>query len=233
MQQIFAHRGVSALAIENTASAIKLCVKHNILAVEIDLQLLGDNTPVLFHDIDLKRLANKDDALINLSAQSIKNIQLNMDNKKSESVLFMDEFIQLVLKHNLKVNVELKRFEQSINHYIEYIIKPLLSLVPNEQLLISGFDFELLKAVRGFSKTVDIAILSRKLEMGLFEKVNEISAIGCHLKNEFLDIKNIKKIKEQVKYLGVFTVNDQTRYQELIQAGVDYVFSDVPHLLNR
>jgi len=122
MHPIFAHRGVSSLAIENTKQAIELCATYNIQAIEIDLQLLGDLSAVLFHDSNLERLAQQSDELSELSKHDMKKIQLNMPDKQSESVLFMDEFIQLVLKHNLKVNAELKRFDQSIEHYIQYII---------------------------------------------------------------------------------------------------------------
>jgi len=108
----------------------------------------------------------------------------------------------------------------------------LLSAVPSEQLLISSFDFELLKAVRAFSSTIDIALLSRKLESDVLDKAEELSAIACHLQNQFLDLADIKTIKQSVKYLGVFTVNEPERYNELREAGVDYVFSDYPHILN-
>ena len=138
MHRIYAHRGVSALAIENTESAIKLCVEHNISAVEIDLQLLGDNSAVVFHDSNLARLAQKQDDLINLSAQDLKSVQLSTADKPSEPVLFMDQLIQLVNTHKLKVNIELKRFDQSIERYIQHIIKPILSKIPNQQLLISN-----------------------------------------------------------------------------------------------
>ena len=231
MHHIFAHRGVSGLAIENSAKAIELCAEYKINALEIDLQLLGDNTPVLFHDANLQRLANRDEALIDLTKQTMQKVQLNMPGKQSQPVLFMDEFMQIIIKHKLKVNVELKRFDQSIEHYIQYIMKPLLQQVPNAQILISGFDCELLKAVRAYSNDIDIALLSRKLETNTLANIAEIKAVACHLQDDYLQISDINKIKKQVKYLGVYTVNDTKRYKQLREAGVDYVFSDYPHLL--
>ncbi len=55
--QIFAHRGASARAPENTLAAIKMALAVGVDGIEIDLRLTKDEEVVVFHDDTLARMA--------------------------------------------------------------------------------------------------------------------------------------------------------------------------------
>jgi len=54
----FAHRGGGLLAPENTLAGIRLAARLGLQAVEFDVMLSGDGTPVLIHDETLERTTN-------------------------------------------------------------------------------------------------------------------------------------------------------------------------------
>ncbi len=54
---IFAHRGASADAPENTLAAFSLAAEAGADGVEFDVRIASDGVPVVFHDPDLKRIA--------------------------------------------------------------------------------------------------------------------------------------------------------------------------------
>jgi glycerophosphoryl diester phosphodiesterase len=54
----FAHRGGGSLAPENTLAGIRLAARLGYKAVEFDVMLSGDGTPVLIHDETLERTTN-------------------------------------------------------------------------------------------------------------------------------------------------------------------------------
>jgi glycerophosphoryl diester phosphodiesterase len=54
----FAHRGGGSLAPENTLAGIRLAARLGFKAVEFDVMLSGDGTPVLIHDETLERTTN-------------------------------------------------------------------------------------------------------------------------------------------------------------------------------
>ena len=58
MIEIIAHRGFSAVAPENTLSAVRRALEAGADAVEWDLQTASCGTPVLFHDAHLGRTSN-------------------------------------------------------------------------------------------------------------------------------------------------------------------------------
>lgn len=54
---VIAHRGASALARENSKSSIEVALQVRADAIETDVRLTADGTPVCFHDADLTRHA--------------------------------------------------------------------------------------------------------------------------------------------------------------------------------
>ena len=55
---IFAHRGASAHAPENTLAAFELAVKQGAPAIEFDVKLTSDRQVVIIHDQTLNRTTN-------------------------------------------------------------------------------------------------------------------------------------------------------------------------------
>lgn len=56
---IFAHRGASGYALENTFKAFEKAKKMGADGIELDVQCTKDSVLVVFHDIDLFRLTGK------------------------------------------------------------------------------------------------------------------------------------------------------------------------------
>src|SRR5574343_910530 len=54
----FAHRGGGSLAPENTLAGIRLAARLGYRAVEFDVMLSADGTPVLIHDETMERTTN-------------------------------------------------------------------------------------------------------------------------------------------------------------------------------
>ena len=54
---IFAHRGASGYAVENTLEAFEKAKELGADGIELDLQISKDAIFVVFHDLELKRLA--------------------------------------------------------------------------------------------------------------------------------------------------------------------------------
>ncbi|MEG1751538.1 MAG: glycerophosphodiester phosphodiesterase family protein [Clostridia bacterium] len=76
VEDYIAHRGLHNLeSPENTLPAFQNAIDAG-YPIEIDVQLLADNTVVVFHDANLSRLAGKDGYLKNLKITDLANIEL-------------------------------------------------------------------------------------------------------------------------------------------------------------
>ncbi|MFO7781118.1 MAG: glycerophosphodiester phosphodiesterase family protein [Spirochaetia bacterium] len=68
---IFAHRGYSARAPENTMPAFEAAAAAGIPGIELDVRLSRDGVPMVIHDADLMRLAGVDASVGQLTAAEL------------------------------------------------------------------------------------------------------------------------------------------------------------------
>src|SRR3954468_22406160 len=66
--RVWAHRGDSAHAPENTMAAFDKAVAAGADGIELDVRFDGDKNVVVFHDSDLKRLCGRDGRIEDLSS---------------------------------------------------------------------------------------------------------------------------------------------------------------------
>ena len=70
---IFAHRGASSHAPENTLAAFQLAIDQGAKAIELDVQLTQDQEVVVFHDIHLNRTTDGSGRVKDLRLSAIKS----------------------------------------------------------------------------------------------------------------------------------------------------------------
>lgn len=119
---LIAHRGVHIDAPENTIQAFKDAIKKNYI-IEFDVHLLKDNTIVVFHDNNLKRLIGEDRKLKNCTYSDIKDFKiLKTDNyiPKLEDVLkIIDGKVPIIveLKSDRRVGLLEKELVKQLDNY--------------------------------------------------------------------------------------------------------------------
>ena len=99
--RVWAHRGASALAPENTLAAFELAKEAGADGIELDVQLDRDGTVVVFHDHDLQRLCDRPGSIDTLSASERKALRV-----RGECVPTLAEVFDML--GDMEVNVELK-----------------------------------------------------------------------------------------------------------------------------
>ena len=111
MTEIFAHRGASGYAPENTMDAFKLAVKQGAEGIELDVQLSKDGIPVVIHDETIDRVTNGHGYVKDYTLEELKNFTI-MKGKYQEyehsKIPTLEEVLVYAKKENLTVNIELK-----------------------------------------------------------------------------------------------------------------------------
>ena len=74
LPRIIGHRGVKAIAPENTILSINEAIKHNLKWIEIDVKVSKDNVPFLLHDDLLDRTTSGTGHPHNYSIKYIQNL---------------------------------------------------------------------------------------------------------------------------------------------------------------
>ncbi|MFD2180416.1 glycerophosphodiester phosphodiesterase family protein [Veronia pacifica] len=237
MKTLFAHRGMSSLAPENTLSAFSIVKSHGIGWIECDVDVLADGTVVVSHDDTLDRCTDKTGSLYALNQSDLTTIDAGSwfgDEFSGEPLPTFEQLIELVNEHQLNINVEIKSCAAGwpmTLKLIDGVIKGLEQLSPTSELLVSCFNHLALAEFKRKQPHVDVACLFEAEDFGhdWLSSAQSCSASAIHLNDLSVDKETVARIKAAGYRVNVYTVNDFARANQLFNWGVDGIFTDIGH----
>ncbi|MFA9376469.1 MAG: glycerophosphodiester phosphodiesterase [Lachnotalea sp.] len=108
--KVWAHRGASGYAPENTLTAFDLAQKQDADGVELDVQLTKDGKVVVIHDETIDRVTSGSGFVKDYTLEELKQFDCNnkFTSEDNIKVPTLDEVFELLSPTGLTVNVELK-----------------------------------------------------------------------------------------------------------------------------
>lgn len=108
--QVWAHRGASAYAPENTIEAFKKAVEMHADGVETDVHLTLDGELVISHDETLERVSNGHGKIPDKTLKELKTLDFSYNHPGYSNVpiLTMREFMEYVVNTDLYLDIEMK-----------------------------------------------------------------------------------------------------------------------------
>ncbi|WP_394210068.1 glycerophosphoryl diester phosphodiesterase [Enterovibrio calviensis] len=237
MKTLFAHRGMSSLAPENTLAAFSLTPEYGLNWVECDVDVLADGTVVLSHDETLDRCTDRPGSLYDLTVNDLEDIDAGSwfgDDFIGERIPTFAQFIELANKLKLNINVEIKSCTggwAQTESLIDGVIEELKKLDKDRDLLISSFNVLALAEFKRRCPDTSVACLFSKetLEADWLAVLQACQADAIHVEDKGLTKEMVLEIKEHGYAVNVYTVNHLARANQLFNWGVDGVFTDVGH----
>jgi len=230
---IFAHRGASKYAPENTMAAFKLAQKLGAPAIELDTMLSADGIPVVIHDILVDRTTNGKGRVNQLSARDLSKLDagsfFSKDFVGEPIPLLKDMFVQF--KNDLLINVELKNYHapfDQLNERIAEIVKDLDNL---DSLIFSSFLPNNLLKIKKLLPSAKVALLvedswvGRMLAAGIF---TFLSPQIIHPYKSYIDKAYLKKEHARGRWVNAWTVNDLGEARKMIELDIDGLITDDP-----
>ncbi len=108
--EITAHRGAATVAPENTIAAFNAAITMGVDRIELDAMLTSDGAVVVFHDTDLRRIANDPRRIADMTLAEVRKIDAGSWFSRDfagEGIPTLDEAIVAASKGTL-LNIELK-----------------------------------------------------------------------------------------------------------------------------
>lgn len=229
---IFAHRGASKLAPENTMAAFTLAQKMGADGIETDVQLTKDQVPVLIHDETLHRTTNGAGYVKDYTFEELKKLDAGRwfsEKYTGERLLGLDEFLEWVSTTSLSLNIELK------NNIIDYkdIEEKVLELIKHygvaDRTIISSFNPNSIKRFKRLSKEIECACLTSRRPKDLKTLIEQTRANALHINYNALSKGLIKEAKRLHLPVRTYTVNRPSRLMRAYKLMLDGIFTDVPH----
>ncbi|MGF1703135.1 glycerophosphoryl diester phosphodiesterase [Photobacterium makurazakiensis] len=237
MKKVFAHRGMSALAPENTLAAFSMCKQYGIQWIECDVDILADGTVVLSHDDTLDRCTDRCGSLYDLTKSDLPSIDAGSwfhDDFINERIPTLEQLVTLANEHKLNLNVEIKSCTAGwdmTEKLLDNVITELQKLNEDRELIISSFNHLALAEFK--RRRPDTAIACLFEDANLWDDWHSIIQ-ACQA--EYIHPEDVNLTKEKVQQfkaaglkINVYTVNDLARANQLFNWGVDGVFTDIAH----
>jgi glycerophosphoryl diester phosphodiesterase len=213
---LIAHRGASADATENTIAAFDLAKRQGADAVECDVRLTRDGTPVVFHDADLRRLGGRPERIDALSDGALAAVRVG-DGERiptlAEALDWSSRGLPLVIE--VKAGAELARVARQVAAAIRR--------APAAQILdVSSFSAPLLSALAAQLPGVPRALVAE-------EDAAEAAAVARSLNVEALHLA-VERWPGHPPFAPtlVWTVDDPVQARRLLDEGATGIFTNRP-----
>ncbi|MBQ7309674.1 MAG: glycerophosphodiester phosphodiesterase [Clostridia bacterium] len=233
--KVWAHRGASAYAPENSLEAFSMAIDMKADGIELDIYETADGKLVIHHDNDIKRMTNGVDAKI-LETDFDVLRSYNFNGKWGDQFGFVkipefSEVLDLFKKTDMMINVELK--QGSVN-YLKAINAMVQEFGMQEQIIYSSFDHVKLAQMKKINPAADIATLytDPMYEPWCYGKMLGLKAFHPHYQQlyryEEYGMDFVAGAHESGIEVNVWTANKPGIMRHVAKAGVDHIITDYP-----
>ncbi|MFO7646771.1 glycerophosphodiester phosphodiesterase family protein [Halomonas campaniensis] len=234
LPRLIAHRGLSAHAPENTLAAVRATREAGCAWVELDVQLLGDGTPVIWHDATVKRCSDGRARLADLDLPAARRLDVGSwfaDRFRGERMATLREMLGLIEALGLGLNLELKvNRGRSAAALVEGVLPTLLDALPAERVIVSSFNADALARARELAPADRLAlgVLFEGITRDWRERCEAVAAFSVHADWKRLSRRSALAVHEAGYPLLCYTANDPAAFAHQWAWGVASVISDDP-----
>lgn len=238
LPRLIAHRGFSAKAPENTLAAIHRAADAGIQWVELDVQLLADGSPVIWHDAHMARCSNSRAYLSQLTLDEARRFDVGSwfaPEFAGERIATLEEALAAVAERGMGMNLELKVSTARDPIRLTERVMPVLSgALPSDRLLVSSFNQEALYRAHRLDPGQHLGILYDEKVPRVWQwDVERVGAVSVHPNWESLYPELLEDMQQKGVQVVCYTVNDPKAFQPWWDRGVASVISDDPTLFNQ
>lgn len=214
---IYAHRGSSTTAPENTLRAFRHAIDDGADGIEFDVHATMNGVPVVIHDRELDRTTNGHGLVDAVTYDELRKL----DAGDGEQVPTLSEVIALA-RDRLKLYVELKQRGAE-----EAVLNTLQSHAETEWI-IGSFDHDVLRQLRRLSPDAELWVISQSASAEVIDVAGEISATTVSLWSEATSPAAAERLFAADLDLAVWTVNDVTIARQARLLGASAICTDDP-----
>ncbi len=226
--RIFAHRGLTADAFENTLGAFTAAIEAGVFGLEIDVSMTRDGHLVCFHDQDLVRISGVREQLRRTSFGRLRSIPL----EGRERVCTLDEALD-VIGPDIPLILDVKHAHVMDRHIVEPFRKLMRrrELTTAPSITVSGFNYLTLRGIADALPGLRMAFIaapdSIHSRIGVSRRLaGRWSAIHPH--RSLVSPDSVEKWHERGWTVSAWVVNEADEARRVTQAGVDVIISDDP-----
>lgn len=237
---LYAHRGTSLLAPENTSAAFDMAAQYQCDVLEIDVRLSRDNQVIVTHDATLSRTTDGDGLVRSQKLRDLKKLdagcRFSASNKEPYngeklSLLTLDELFQQYPK--IGVNIDIKDNDDIA---AESVSRVLDRYAEGRWVNVGSFHAQVMQRFRSCMPDVSTSATRQEVARLFFTGVRttpeySLLQIPTSYWGLRLDTQRfIQKIHRTGINVVYWTINEPVKMRDLLMKGCDGLVTDRPDL---
>ncbi len=236
--RIIAHRGASRVAPENTLAAFRAAHAQGARWIEFDVSLLGDGTPVVFHDGTLERCTDATGRLTSIGGAELAGIHAGVlfaPEFADEPLPTLEAVLELIDDLGLHANLELKTHCDDPAHRTGPLAAAVAGALASRpaaaaRMTMSSFDEDELAAFRAAMPEAAVALLVEEPPADWPARLTRLGAEALHLEHSHLSESLLAEARSAGVRVRVYTINEPALMEPFRALGLTGVITDHPPL---
>ena len=232
---IFAHRGSSAHAPENTLAAFELAIHQGAPAIELDAKYCLDGHVVVIHDQTVDRTTGSTGKVRQLPLKALKELDAGSffdSTYKGEKIPTLEEVFETVGRRSF-INVEITNYASPLDDLPDRIAGLVKKFNLADRILFSSFNPLALLRVRQLLPQVPRGLLVFHGASGSWARGwigRRFPCQALHPEASDVTASLVARTHQAGRRMHVYTVNQPEEMRRLINLGIDGIFTDDPPL---
>ena len=236
MTEIWAHRGASAYAPENTIPAFSLALEQGAQGLEIDVQRTADGVLVVIHDETINRTSSGFGRVTDLTFEELRRCDFSNGfiGHRNVQIPLLSDVLDLVAPTKASINIELKN---SVVLYpdLELEVAAMVTEAEmTERVVFSSFNHPSLANLRGILPPSQIGVLYSDGLYNPWQYAHWIGAGALHPSwHAMLQPDYVRLAHEAGMRVNVWTVDGEEDVAHALEVGVDALITNFPDRARR
>ena len=230
---VFAHRGASACAPENTVASFRRALEDGADAIELDAKLSKDRQVVVFHDRTLDRTTDGRGGLSDKTFNELRELDAGSHfaaPHHGERIPLLNEVFEL-LGRKLFINVELTNYWTPWDDLVERVCQLVRKHALQGRILFSSFFAPNLSKAGRLLPEVPRGLLARRGWRGAWARSFGFTFgdyVALHPNFVDLSPQQVQRVHRLGRRVHAWTVNNSADISRLSDWGVDGISTDDP-----
>ena len=235
---LFAHRGASAHAPENTLAAFEMALTQQADGIELDVKLTADGHVIVHHDATVNRTTNGQGRIKDMPLAELKKLDAGSsfsETFRGEEIPTLAEVFETVGSRTF-INIELTNYNTPRDQLVETVCMLVKKHQMQNHIMFSSFFAGNLSKARSYLPEVPRGLLAFNGILGAWARsfgfvFGKYQALHPNLKD--MTQQEVLRVHRLKRRVHVWTVNAEEDMRRLFGWGVDAIFTDDPQLAVR
>ena len=230
---IFAHRGASAHAPENTVPSFDLALQQGADGIELDAKLSADGTVIVIHDATVDRTTDGHGRVASFKLADLRALDAGIffsEKFRGTKVPTLEDVFDCVGRRGI-INIELTNYYVRRDNLVEEVCALIKKHNNHEQIIFSSFFPSNLEKAAALLPKIPRGLLALDGWKGMWARsfgfmFGEYQALHPYITDT--NAQQVARAHRLKRNIHVWTANSVDEIKRLANWGVDGIFTDDP-----